>query len=261
VGEKGGSDPETAWVFYYHVIDNSGPTPLIGPQIHPPTARTAGYVEQSAGATYDSLGNAHYIWRDWGEREGGARGLHYQSLSAQGVYGTDELIYGGVSDFSDITIDGQDRLHVVTTTAWATEGILYAIRDPQGWRTYAHFRELYPVDQNGSNLFNPDHNVPAIAYDQSRGLSYLAFSAGETEIHHSYAYINSYFAYVDSQGTFSEAFPLHDESRASGSKYNGVRLAAASNRGVWAVIPLLRQDRADRWEVVLRAIGGAEAGG
>lgn len=258
VGEKEGSDPETAWVFYYHIIDNSGPTPVIGPRIHPPTDRSTGYVEQAAAVVYDSNGTAHYFWRDWGDRAG-ARGLHYQTLSPGGQYSSDEVVYGSVSDFSDVSIDPANHLYVISTTGWATEGLVYATNKSGSWTTQTHFRELF-ADASGELVFDPDHNVPAIAYDPGRSLAYIAFSAGETEVHHSYAYIDSYIAYVDGSGNFSSAALLHDESRASGGKYNGVRIAAASNGGVFAVIPLLQEGSSSSWEIVLQAVGGAQVG-
>jgi hypothetical protein len=258
VGEKEGSDPETAWVFYYHIIDNSGVTPVIGPRIHPPTDRSSGYVEQAAAVVYDTSGTAHYFWRDWGDR-GGSRGLHYQTLSSSGQYGPDYVVYGSVSDFSDVSIDPANNLHVISTTGWATEGLVYATNKSGWWTTQTHFREYF-ADEAGNLVFDPDHNVPAIAYDPGRGLAYIAFSGGETEINHSYANIDSYIAYVDGSGNFSNAALLHDENRASGGKYNGVRIAAARNGGVFAVVPLLRQGSSNSWEIVLQSVGGAQVG-
>ncbi len=259
VGEKEGNDPETAWVFYYHVVDNSGAAPFVGPRIHPPTSRTSEYVEQSGGVVYDSQGTAHYTWRDWGG-QGGERGLHYQTLSINGQYSEDLTVYGGISDFIDITLDDRDNVLLASTTAWALDGILYATYKGGSWTTDTHFAELYPTDVNDDNLFDPDHNVPAIAYDRHQGLAYIVFSAGETEIHHSYENIKSYFCYVDENGNFSNAYLLHDPERGSGGKYNGVRLAPAAKKGVFTVIPRLRAGYSNNWEIILRSIGGAEVG-
>jgi hypothetical protein len=259
VGEKEGADPDTAWVFYYNIIDNSGPTPLIGPRVHPPTNRTAGYVEEPGAVVFDSQGTAHYFWRDWGDRKTGSRGLHYQSRTPAGDHSQDLLLHDYISDFIDASIDPQGHLYVITTTGWATQGLLYATNRGGSWNLQTHFVELFS-DEAGNGVFDPDHNVPSIAYDPGRGLAYIAFSAGETEIHHSFEYIDSYIAYVDGQGNFSPAILLHDPERASGSKYNGVRIAAARNQGVFALIPRLRLGTSDKYEIILRAVGGAQVG-
>jgi hypothetical protein len=169
------------------------------------------------------------------------------------------VIYGSASDFADISIDPANNLHVISTTGWATEGLVYATNKSGWWTTQTFFREYF-ADESGTLVFDPDHNVPAIEYDPGRGLAYFAFSGGETEINHSYANIDSYIGYVDGSGNISSAALLHDENRASGGKYNGVRIAAARNGGVFAVVPLLRQGSSNSWEIVLLSVGGAQVG-
>jgi len=260
VGEKESSDPEISWVFYYTMIDNSGPTPVVGPRVHPPTNRTYDFVEQSGGAAFDQQGTVHYAWRDWGGRGGGERGLHYQSMNESGQYSEDLTLYGGISDFVDLTMDRADNVHLIALTAWSIDGILYATNRGGSWWTVSHYAEFFAKDENGSELFEPDLCVPAITYDPNQGLVYMVFTGGESYIHHSYEYVKSYVAYVDLNGNFSEAVMLHDADRGSGGKYNGVRLAPAVNKGVFVVIPRLREGLSSSWEIVLRSVGGAQVG-
>jgi len=260
VGEKESSDPEISWVFFYTMIDNSGPIPVAGPRVHPPTDRTYDFVEQSGGAAFDDQGTVHYAWRDWGGRGGGERGLHYQTMTTSGQYSADLVLNGSVSDFVDLALDSADNVHIITTTAWSIDGLLYATNRGGSWSTVSHYAELFAKADDGSELFDPDLNVPAITYDSNKGLVYMAFTGGENYIHHSYQYIKSYVAYVDLNGNFSEAMMLHDEDRGSGGKYNGVRIAPATNKGVFAVIPVLREGVSSGWEIVLLSVGGAVVG-
>lgn len=131
---------------------------------------------------------AHISWRNSNDKSPGElaacdmRGIWYKTLDtklAGRQFSSSQKIFGWTSDYSDMEIDNNGKIYFAATSAWATDGFLYAEKDGAVSPAYIIYAppESSVVSKASGRFGEANTLCPALKYDNT-GKLYMSFAGG-----------------------------------------------------------------------------------